>query len=204
MNIIACKMKLRRIFEIIRTPVNMIYCRMNGVRYDVTWHFRGLPLIRVGHGGCVSIGKRFTACSKPWWNALGVSQKAMLRTVAPGAKLIVGDDVGVSGCTISAAKSITIGDRVMVGSGALIMDSDYHPLDPLLRRDGCNKGNSRPVVIKDDAFIGARAIVCKGVTIGEAAVVAAGAVVTKDVPPWTIVGGNPAVEIGKVPRKAQQ
>jgi len=49
-----------------------------------------------------------------------------------------------------------------------------------------------PVTIENKAWIGARAIILKGVTVSEGAVVAAGSVVTKDVPPWTIVGGNPA------------
>ena len=183
-------------------PWHWLCCALNGISYDRSWKFIGMPRLRTGYGGCIMIGKRFSATSKPWRNALGVFQPVMVRTVAPGAEVVIGDDVGMSGCTVSAAKSIRIGDRVMIGSGALIMDSDYHPLNPIERQHSSTKGNCRPVIIKDDAFIGARAIVCKGVTIGEAAVVAAGAVVTKDVAPWTIVGGNPAREIGKVPREA--
>ena len=186
----------------LQIPYKCALCRYNGIRYDRSWRFIGMPRIRVGYGGHISIGKRFSAVSSPWRNALGVTQKVMIRTVAPGANLIIGDDVGASGCTISAVKSIKIGDRVMIGSGALIMDSDYHPLNPIDRRKSSTKGNSRPVQIENDVFIGARAIITKGVKIGEAAVVAAGAVVTKDVAPWTIVGGNPAREIGKVPQEA--
>ncbi len=56
---------------------------------------------------------------------------------------------------------------------------------------------TKPIVIKDNAWVCARAIILPGVTIGEGAVVAAGAVVTKDVAPWTVVGGNPAKVIAK-------
>ena len=52
--------------------------------------------------------------------------------------------------------------------------------------------NSRPIVIKDDVWIGMNVIILKGVTIGEGAIVGAGSVVTKDVPAWTVVAGNPA------------
>lgn len=183
-------------------PYYQMRCWLNGIRYDRSWHFLGTPHLRRGHGGRIRIGKNFTACSLPWRNALGVQQPVMCRTVAPGAELVIGDDVGMSGCTVSAAKSIQIGNRVTIGSGALIMDSDYHPLNPLDRQRSSTKGKCRPVVIRDDVFIGARAIITKGVTIGEAAVVAAGAVVVHDVEPWTIAGGNPAKKIGDVPRSA--
>lgn len=185
-------------------PFKLFYwlsCRANGVKYDWSWELRGKPILRAGRNGRVSIGKRFTACSVSWRSTLGVLQPVIVRTVSPGAEICIGDDVGMSGCTVSAAKSITIGSRVMIGSGALIMDSDYHPLNPVERQKRSTKGNSRAVVIADDVFIGARAIITKGVKIGEAAVVSAGAVITKDVAPWTIVGGNPAREIGKVPRE---
>ena len=175
---------------------------LNGVKYDWTWHLYGMPHIRQAERGALRIGRRFTACSDAWHNALGTFQPVMIRTVLPGARLEIGDDVGVSGCVISAAKSIKIGNRVMIGSGALIMDSDYHPLNPIDRRFASTKGKCLPVVIGDDVFIGARAVITKGVTIGEAAVIAAGAVVVKDAAPWTIVGGNPAREIGTVPRTA--
>ncbi len=85
----------------------------------------------------------------------------------------------------------------MIGAGALILDSDAHPLDPEQRRKG-GPARTAPITIEDDAFIGARAIVLKGVRIGQGAVVAAGAVVAKDVAPRTIVGGNPARPIGTV------
>jgi acetyltransferase-like isoleucine patch superfamily enzyme len=77
------------------------------------------------------------------------------------------------------------------------MDSDGHPLGPVARR-ALKKPKTAPVVIDEDAFIGARAIILKGVHIGRGAVIGAGAVVAADVPELSIVAGNPARTVGKV------
>lgn len=157
-----------------------------------------MPFIRVGgKDSRISIGDRLMAVSRLKDNPIGVPQRVIIRTVADGAKVEIGNDVGLSGCVIFAAKSIKIGDRVKVGSGALIMDADMHSLDQDLEKraggegKGC-KGKSAPIVIEDDVFIGAHAIILKGVTIGVRAIVGAGAVVTKDVPAGVTVVGNPA------------
>ena len=125
-------------------------------------------------------------------------QPAIIRTVRAGATISIGDDVGISGATVSASKSIAIGNGVLIGSGSLITDSDAHALNPEDRRKG-KDGVAKPIIIGNDVFIGARAIILKGVTIGEGAVVGAGAVVAHDVPPRTIVAGNPARIVGRVP-----
>jgi acetyltransferase-like isoleucine patch superfamily enzyme len=84
---------------------------------------------------------------------------------------------------------LKIGNNVNISSYTLIQTLTHDPQNPDFV---CLE---RPVVIGDYAWIGARAIICPGVTVGEGAVVAAGAVVTKNVPPYTIVGGNPAAYI---------
>ena len=110
----------------------------------------------------------------------------------------IGDDVFIgSGALFHASESrITIGSKVMFGPGVAILGGD-HNVSQIGRFmfDVTDKlpGNDRPVVIEDDVWIGARAIILKGVTIGENSVVAAGAVVTKSVPANVVVAGNPAV-----------
>ena len=86
---------------------------------------------------------------------------------------------------------ITIGDNVIISDGAYICTATHDIASP--RFDLV----TRPVRICDNAWIAAKAIVLPGVTIGEGAVVAAGAVVTRDVEPWMVVGGNPARVIKK-------
>lgn len=92
------------------------------------------------------------------------------------------------GTTIMSAKGITIGDNCMFAAGSYISDSDWHGLYNRTRPFRCSK----PIVLKDNVWIGHGAKVGKGVTIGENSVVAAGAVVVKDVPDNVVVGGNPA------------
>jgi acetyltransferase-like isoleucine patch superfamily enzyme len=89
---------------------------------------------------------------------------------------------------IIAAESVSIGDDCAISWDVLVTDTDYHSLTP-------QKARTAPVVIGNRVWIGARASILKGVTIGDGAVVAAGAVVTKNVPPRTLVGGCPAVVI---------
>ena len=171
--------------------LSFIYGLALPVTYRRSWLLRGRPIIIKRRHSLIRIGEHFIACSDPRCNSLGVFQPVFIRTNEHGASIIIGNNVGMSGCTISAHKSIIIGDRVLIGSGALIMDSDAHSLDATARRTGAG-GETKPVVIEDDVFIGARAIVLKGVTIGKGAVVGAGSVVTKDVPPYSVVAGNPA------------
>jgi acetyltransferase-like isoleucine patch superfamily enzyme len=115
----------------------------------------------------------------------------VLSTRRSGAVLEVGEDCGFTGTTLVAADRITIGDRVLMGGNASIVDFDFHPLTPEGRAEAINAGAAAHILIGDDVFVGTGALVLKGVTIGEGAVVGAGSVVTQDVPPWTVVGGIP-------------
>lgn len=108
--------------------------------------------------------------------------------------MTIGDRVGVSGSTISAAQQVTIGDDVLIGSGCIITDSDAHPVRFADRLDHARTGIA-PVTIEDGVFIGARCIILKGVTIGKQSVIGAGSVVAKDVPPQVVAAGNPAVVV---------
>lgn len=104
-------------------------------------------------------------------------------------RIKIGDYALISpGSRISACDEIVIGDSVMMASGVYITDSDWHGIYDRTRRAEA----VTPVHIKDNAWIGDRATVLKGVTIGENSIVAANAVVTKDVPDNVVVAGNPA------------
>jgi acetyltransferase-like isoleucine patch superfamily enzyme len=93
---------------------------------------------------------------------------------------------------VCAARSIEIGESTILGSGAMVVDTDFHqPTGQWEWDNNCETG-AEPVKIGRGVFIGARAIVLKGVTIGDRAIVGAGAVVTRDVPAGGVVGGNPA------------
>lgn len=125
--------------------------------------------------------------------------------------ITIGDHSYIGEGTYISRSSITIGNNVTIAWGGTVYDHDSHSLDYMERRKDIddelndirngrnfiqNKDwsnvNSKPIVIKDDAWIGMNVIILKGVTIGEGAIVGAGSVVTKDVPAWTVVAGNPA------------
>lgn len=111
---------------------------------------------------------------------------------------------------------ITIGNFVLIAPRVDIFDSDSHPLDAALRRhDAIDQFEQKramsydhvaaePVVIEDDVWIGTKSTIMKGVHLGRGAVVAAASVVTRDVPPFTLVGGNPAREIRRLDERMTQ
>jgi putative colanic acid biosynthesis acetyltransferase WcaF len=98
-------------------------------------------------------------------------------------------------CQVDARGGIDIGHDVVIASHVLLITADHDHRDPGFA------GRLGPIVIGDRAWLASRSTVVRGVTIGEGAVVAAGAVVTEDVPPWTVVGGVPARPIGDRPRE---
>ena len=123
--------------------------------------------------------------------------------IEPGGQLVVGDDSILVGAVFMCAQSIEIGKRVVVSYNVTIADSDFHPRDPELRRldaisnapegDRQTRPNvlAKPVVIEDEVHIGIGAILLKGIRIGRAARIAAGAVVAHDVPAGALIAGNP-------------
>jgi acetyltransferase-like isoleucine patch superfamily enzyme len=118
--------------------------------------------------------------------------------------LTVGDHTGISGgCIITIGKAVTIGKHCRLASDIIITDSNGHPAEPVARKEGAPPTDEsvRPVTIHDNVWIGRRAIILPGVTIGEGSIVSSGAVVMSDIAPYTVVAGNPARKIGVVPRE---
>jgi len=126
-----------------------------------------------------------------------------------GAEVVIGRDTFIGASLIACATRVEIGDDVLVAWGCTITDHNSHAID---WKDRCNdvrdwyRGQkdwshvvTEPVKLGNKCWIGMHSIVIKGVAIGEGAIVGAGSVVTKDVPSWTIVGGNPAKPIREIP-----
>jgi acetyltransferase-like isoleucine patch superfamily enzyme len=109
--------------------------------------------------------------------------------------LEIGNNSGVGyGTVISVAKRITIGDHVMIGANCMIMDSDDHPIDPVLRLQhaSVNEEDVKPVTIGNNVWVGAYCTILKGVTIGNNSIISAHSVIVRDVLPNCIYAGNPA------------
>lgn len=112
----------------------------------------------------------------------------------PSGRLLIGRDCFVNvGSSIYAASSVEIGDRVLIGSYVCVMDTNFHDLH---RRD--RPPAPAPVVIEDDVWIGVKASVLPGVRVGRGAVVSAHALVRRDVEPFTVVAGVPAVPVSRI------
>ena len=138
--------------------------------------------------------------SDPIHNDAGIIHPCTL-SVTDNGKLTIGANSGFSGVQICCVDSIKIGRNVLVGANVTIYDTDFHPIDPYERlRMPHIQAKSAEVVIEDGVWIGANSMILKGVHIGKGAVIAAGSIVTKDVPEFTIYGGNPAKFIREIPR----
>lgn len=174
-----------------------------GLRY-----FRELATARFHLRRVTSLGRRARTFGRPRLineGALLIGDDVMIRSVVVPAELgtsyrgtlTIGDNVSINyGTSIFAERSITIGDRVRIGPYVSITDTDFHDAhDRNLRPVGT------PVVLEDDVWIGTRALVLKGVRIGRGAIVAAGAVVTRDVAAYSVVAGVPAQCVSHLDRE---
>ena len=179
---------------------------------DITgeWDYASLPAnVELG-AGCFIERKdslrRFRSARTP---GLRLGSNVLVYTwtefsVEPEGQIMVGDDSVLVGAVFMCAERISVGRRVVISYQVTIADSDFHPLDRAARHQDALASayggdarlrpplESRPVVIEDDAWIGIGAIVLKGVRVGRGARIAAGSVVTRDVPEGATVAGNPA------------
>ena len=158
--------------------------------------FVGRPLISVAPGSRLILADGVQINSALRANPLGCFQPSVLRTMAPNAELRLAARVGISGAVLCAGTQISIGEDTIIGSGAMLLDNDFHALDPEGKWKCEYVEGSRPIKVGRSVFIGARAIILKGVEIGDRAVIGAGAVVTRNVPASTVFAGNPAREVG--------
>jgi acetyltransferase-like isoleucine patch superfamily enzyme len=138
----------------------------------------GFPKISK-HNGRISIGERTTL-----WP--GVKLDVDSTNLAAPAILTIGKCSSIGDKTqIHCCEKVSIGDYVLISWGVNILENNYH-------NTADNAIKTAPIVIHDRVWIGCNAIILSGVTIGFGSIIAAGSVVTKDVPPSSLVGGNPA------------
>lgn len=173
-------------------PFYRAYARLRRATVHPSVVMNGRPLVRCVRGGTLEIGAGVKINTRVSSNPVIGRQRTSLVVMSPGALLRIGEGVGISGACLCAAQSLTIGENTIIGADVLITDTDFH--SPLADGKWSNDaaGASKPVAIGKGCFIGARAIILKGVTLGDGAVVAAGALVTRDVPAEHLAIGNPA------------
>lgn len=178
-----------------RGAINCVWrseARWRGLELGDSIVFNGRPYLHRHPDSRIRIADRVCLNSSLRSNPIGCARPVSLRTMRTGAEIILGPGVGLSGVSICAAQRVEIGEGTFVGADAIIFDNDFHAPAGEWNWGGFAPDNPRPVIIGRGVFIGARAIILKGVTIGDRAIIGAGAVVTKDVPARAIAAGNPA------------
>lgn len=176
------------------------YCQKCGVVFDpYAVSFHGMPRLWFDKGSKVEFCGKFMCNSGIGGGTIDNHLFSQIHVYGNG-HLTIGDGAGISNACIHCKDRVIIGENVNIGAGAMIFDTDFHSMDWRDKRDGVDvqKASHAPVHIKDYAFIGAGAIVMKGVTIGEKSRVGAGSVVTKNIPDGEVWAGNPARKIGEI------
>lgn len=188
--------KLRGIFYRL---YNKLLFWVNGIQYGR--NMRVCNKVFVLGQGVVTIGDDFYFTSGDSINPVCRNIQGAIYTMTAEARIEIGDRVGISSACLWAKELITIGNDVNIGGDCLIIDNDAHPHNYLHRRRAYaeevglegyyNTIPTAPIQIDDDVWIGARCQILKGVHIGARSIIAAGSVVTKDIPADVIAGGNP-------------
>jgi acetyltransferase-like isoleucine patch superfamily enzyme len=213
--VLTFQIPVSRVFD----PIYLIIRRLQILKYDAQERISvacfGFPILRAM---CVSVGKHlqmegFPYITGPVQVYLGDDVRLSGSFTISGGRIFdkpefrVGNRTFIgSGCAFAVAKSITIGDDVLIAGGCSVSDYSAHPLDPKKRTSGeqVDPEDVRPVRIENKAWLGRGATILPGVTIGEGAVVGAAAVVTKDVPPGCICVGNPGRLLSRTVYESRQ
>lgn len=181
-----------KFFEIVSQA--FVYClfKINDVKFK-SFITSGVPSLRLARKSRLEIGYNFRMNNSRIGNYIGF--RKCVFAIDTNATINIGNNVGMSSAMLVAHTSIEIQDFVNIGADVRILDSDFHSLNFQERRnsltDQKNKKTS-PVIIENDVFIGTGSIILKGVRIGARSIIAAGSVVSKNIPADEIWGGNPA------------
>jgi len=156
----------------------------------------GIPIVDINEGCRLTIGHSLMLNNGMNHNRIG-RQQPCLFIADLGGTIRIGDRVGMSGTALVCHQAIVIGNDVSIGGNTVIYDTDFHSLDARQRGTSADNAlaNTAPVHIGNQVFIGAHVTILKGVRIGDHAIIGAGAVVTRTVPPYELWAGNPARHI---------
>ena len=175
---------------------NRILFKMKGVKYGQNLKVYNKMYLQIKKGE-MTIGDNFTLTSGDCINPLCRNICACI-FIKGGGVIDIGNNVGMSSPSLRIQNNLVIGNNVHIGGNCIIIDSDAHQIDYEKRRKGKGEVKSAPIIIEDDAWLGANVIVLKGVTIGARSIIGAGSVVTKSIPADCIAAGNPCKIIKRI------
>lgn len=177
-----------------RLSIAALFVRLApGVSLGRKVRFWGRPLIQAYDGGRVRIGDGVLLNSSNRGYHLNMYGPVKLLADRPGARIEIGEHTRIHGSCLHACASIVVGKRCLIAANCQVIDSSGHELCfPEVQARIRSTDVGRAIVIEDDVWLGAGTFVLPGVTIGRGAVIGAGSVVTRDIPPMTVAAGNPA------------
>lgn len=173
--------------------------RRSGVETNGPISVIGQPQVFLRKGGRLVLGPKVSLCSNPSRYHGLMHSPVRLAADHAGAVIQIGEGSRLNGCGVHAWKRIDIGKYCLIAANSIIMDSNGHSSadeDCFHRHE--TQDEPKDVVIEDHVWIGMNCLICKGVTIGKGSIIAAGSVVTRDVPPLSIAGGVPAQVIRSI------
>jgi acetyltransferase-like isoleucine patch superfamily enzyme len=182
---------IRRVFH------KLVYPTLLGMRRGIEIECRvivkGWPHIEIDRGAMVRIGANVTLNSSNRGYHINMHSGVKLYAEGQGTEIVIGDDTRIHGTCLHACERIEIGKKCLIAANTQIFDCSGHDLSFENVENRLNtKGKTKPVIIEDCVWIGAGCLILPGVRIGRGSVIAAGSIVTKDVPPMCLAGGNPA------------
>lgn len=176
-----------------------IILKLTKVRYGKELYLKGIPLIYNRKNATLTIGDNCIIKSSFLSNLVGLYSRTIIVTRVEGARITIGNNVGISGATIYARKEIIIGDNTNIGGNVKILDNDFHPIEVEARlKDDKDKIGTSPIHIGKNCFIGCNVLILKGTELGDNCVVGAGAVVCGKYEKNSVIAGNPARVIRKL------
>ena len=184
---VACR--IDHLVQLASSLISTVWCRLLAcwwtVRIGKGCRFFGRIRLFSVPNSEIFVGDGCTFRSSEGSNKIGINRSCHISTLKGGARIIIGDRCGFSGTVVGAAVLIEFGNDVRCGANTTITDTDWHESDP-------RSGMPAPVVIEDNVWLGLNVTVLKGVRIGRNSVIAAGSVVTRDIPVNVVAGGIPA------------
>lgn len=166
--------------------------RLKGVKLGKGCIINKKPHVKRHKGSQIILGDHVTLTSNRRHNPL-LSKPVELKTLTANAVIEMKAHSGMSGSVIACCNRVTIGEYTIIGPDALIYDAIGHDYSPHIGWSGRRVRMGRPISIGKKCYIGTRAIILNGVTIGDNCVIAAGTVVNRNVPSGHKAAGNPAV-----------
>lgn len=189
----------RSIYALLSFVCVWVFSLKRGWRAGKHLKLVGVPLVDIRNGGEILIGDRVTLNSRNRGYHINMYSRVKLFADRTGAVIEIGDDTRIHGSCFHAYQRISVGKRCLIAANCQIIDCNGH--DTSMENPAARVhtfGTARPVVIEDDVWVGMNSIVLPGTHIGAGSIVAAGSVVSSNVPSMSIVAGNPAKVIKSV------